>query len=208
MVEASPKRHCVLWGTRSPLDCQVPTAAPTQGAGPWSLSLGLPGRGAPRLLPLSIPLAFAPLPRRAFLTPPPSFWGTGKCLIIIGTREDTEALGPSSLTTSSGALSSCSSPRPYLPSWSEPIPCRHAPPWCTSPPSAARASSLGTLSRHAPGRPSIFPWPSSLPLAQATAGQARGSVCMKWRLSVQGGLHLPAVSPCPALGPAGKGLQL
>lgn len=75
MVEASPKRHCVLWGTRSPLDCQVPTAAPTQGAGPWSLSLGLPGRGAPRLLPLSIPLAFAPLPRRAFLTPPPFLLG-------------------------------------------------------------------------------------------------------------------------------------
>lgn len=77
MVEASPKRHCVLWGTRSPLDCQVPTAAPTQGAGPWSLSLGLPGRGAPRLLPLSIPLAFAPLPRRAFLTPPLPFGGPG-----------------------------------------------------------------------------------------------------------------------------------
>lgn len=195
-MEASPNRHCVLQGPRSPSDCQAPPATPARGVGPWSLSLGLPGRGAP----LPAPLERTPAPRSsALLGLPhpftPSFWGTGKCPIIVTTREDTKALGPSGLTTSSGALSSCSSPRPHLPSWSEPVPCRHAPPWCTSLPSAARAPSPCALSCHALGRPTTFPQPSPPPLAQAAAGQAHGSVCMKWRLSIQGGLHLiPSLS--------------
>lgn len=43
---------------------------PCQGEGPWSLCLGLPGRGAHCLLPLSIPLPLAPPPHQAFLTTP------------------------------------------------------------------------------------------------------------------------------------------
>lgn len=96
--------HAPPWTARCPWP-------PCQGEGPRSLCLGLPGRGAHCLLPLSTPLPLAPPPHQAFLTPPPlPFWGTGKCHIITATN-DTKALVLSASRLALG-LTPAAAPKP------------------------------------------------------------------------------------------------
>lgn len=134
-----------------PLGLPGPPGCPCLGSGAPASAFGAAWQGDS----LPAPLERNPAPRSSAPLglphpPTPSFWGTGKCPIIVATREDTKALGHSSLVTSSGTLSSCSSPRPHLQSWSGPVPCHHVPPWCSSLPSAARALSPGIPSCCAP----------------------------------------------------------
>lgn len=162
--------HAPPWTARCP-------RPPCQGEGPWSLCLGLPGRGAHCLLPLSTPLFLAPPPHQAFLTPPPlPFWGPGSV---------TSSLPPMTLRLWSFQphgwlwgllLLQLQSPFAILKQGCCLLPCLslvHISAQCCPGPSPC------TLSHRAPGRHATFCWPSPLPVAQAAAGQAHGSACMK-----------------------------